>query len=216
VLYQVHGKSTLAKQLVSKAEASGNSAIICSADEYFYNLGGGTYKHDFNKIADAHKFCFKKFMQAIKDDVNLIIVDNTNLSAWEISPYKMYAETHDYDVKITQVNSDPNISFSRQQHGVPEQAHKRMSDSLNKEFIPPWWNKEIKHSKTSDTGEPIFEDDMKKDALIKQLLKIAKTQQAALKKLANLDPPATEEEIKDVERLMTHPDPDSKELFYRR
>lgn len=34
------GKSTLAKQLASKAEASGNSAVICSADEYFYNLGG--------------------------------------------------------------------------------------------------------------------------------------------------------------------------------
>lgn len=201
--------------MANKAETNGFSSIICSADEYFYNLGQGSYKHDPSKIADAHKYCFKKFIDAIKNNVNLIIVDNTNLSAWEISPYKMYAETHDYNVKITQVNVDPNVAFSRQQHGVPDHAHKRMSNSLNKEFIPHWWDKEIKLSKTNNKGEPMFED-LKKDATIKKLLKIAKIQQIALKKLANLDPPATEEEIKDVKRLMTHEDPDSKDLFYRR
>ena len=53
-----------------------------------------------------------------------------------------------------------------------------------------------------------------KNDIINKLLKIAKIQQAALKKLADLDPPATEEEMKDVERLMTHKDPDAKELFH--
>ena len=58
---------------------------------------------------------------------------------------------------INQIKTDPELAFKRQQHGVPLAAHQRMSNSLEKEFIPPWWDKENIHSKTSETGEPLFE-----------------------------------------------------------
>lgn len=45
------GKSTLAKQLVAKAQAEGKKAIICSADDFFYELGQGAYAFDRTKIA---------------------------------------------------------------------------------------------------------------------------------------------------------------------
>lgn len=153
------GKSTLAKHLINQAKASGHSAEICSADEFFYNLGGGTYAFDPTKIADAHKYCFRKFIQAINQEINLIIVDNTNLAAWEISPYKMYAEAHDYDFEINEVVSDPELSFKRQHHGVPEHVHKMMSSGFEKEFIPPWWKKKRMISETDEMGEPLFQDE---------------------------------------------------------
>lgn len=158
------GKSTYAKQLVSQTTAKGLTSIICSADDYFYELGKGSYAFDPSKIADAHKYCFKKFVNAVNSNIDLIIVDNTNLSAWEISPYKSYAEINDYDFAINEVRSDPGEAFKRQQHGVPQQAHERMSKSLDTERVPPWWNKEVITSKTSETGEPIFEKDLTRKA----------------------------------------------------
>jgi tRNA uridine 5-carbamoylmethylation protein Kti12 len=175
------GKSTFAKQLMEKAKSAGQSAELCSADEYFYKLGNGSYAFDPSKISEAHKYCFKKFIQAVNNGVNLIIVDNTNLSAWEISPYKAYAEAHDYDFSINEVASDPLESLKRQQHGVPEAAHKRMSESFEKEFIPPWWNKQRIVSKTDSSGNPVFEEELKEEAKkesskkIDKILKLADT-----------------------------------------
>ena len=151
------GKSIFAKQLVAKAQAENKTAIICSADDFFIELGKGKYQFDPSKIADAHKYCFRKFIKAIQDEINLIIVDNTNLSAWELSPYKTYAEAQDYDFIINEVKASPDLAFKRQEHGVSLAAHQSMAESLEKEFIPPWWEKENIVSKTSETGEPIFE-----------------------------------------------------------
>ncbi len=175
------GKSTLAKQLASKAQAEGKKSVICSADDFFYELGQGAYAFDRTKIAEAHKYCFKKFMKAINDKVDLIIVDNTNLTAWEISPYKTFAEVHDYDFSINEVKAKPEDAFKRQEHGVPDFAHQRMAEGFEKESIPPWWKKETFVSKTSPTGEAMFEQELppeepvlpKKAARIGRILKQA-------------------------------------------
>jgi len=156
------GKSSLAKQLIDKAKSEGKTTAICSADDFFYELGGGTYAFDRTKISDAHKYCFKKFMKAISENIDLIIVDNTNLSAWELSPYKTLAEAHDYSFGINEVVADQGEAFKRQQHGVPEFAHKSMSDSFQKEFIPPWWDKKRMVSKTDEAGNPLFEEEVSK------------------------------------------------------
>lgn len=153
------GKSSLAKQILSKANAEGKTAIICSADDFFYGLGNGTYAFDRTKISDAHKYCFKKFMKAVADDIDLIIIDNTNLSAWEISPYKTYAEVHDYNFSINEVVADQKEAFRRQQHGVPDFAHESMSNSFEKEVIPPWWEKKRILSKTNELGNASFEEE---------------------------------------------------------
>jgi len=152
------GKSTMAKQLISKAQQEGKSGIICSADDYFYELGKGSYAFDRTKIAEAHKYCFKKFMDAVNQGIDLIIVDNTNLSAWEMSPYKQLGETMGYKVGINEVVADQGEAFKRQQHGVPEFAHKSMSEGFNKEFVPPWWDKTRYQSKTDESGQPVFEE----------------------------------------------------------
>lgn len=149
------GKSTFARQLQATAEKEGKSTLICSADDYF--MQNGSYNFNPSKIGEAHKFCFKKFINAVNSGTDLIIVDNTNLSAWELSPYKSYAEANDYGFSINEVVADPSAAFKRQSHGVPEASHKRMSQSFDKEFIPPWWEKKRMVSRTSEQGEPIFE-----------------------------------------------------------
>lgn len=115
-------------------------------------------------------------MKAVAEGTDLIIVDNTNLTAWEIAPYKTYAEVHDYDFAINEVKTNPEDAFKRQQHGVPDFAHKRMAEGFEKESIPPWWKKDTFISKTSPTGDPVFEKDIlepKKASKFDKLLKHA-------------------------------------------
>lgn len=150
------GKSTFAKQLAARVKSEGGTAVICSADDYFYELGGGTYQFDPSKIGDAHKQCFKKFIKAIQDNIDLVIVDNTNLSTWEFSPYKTYAEAMDYTFEIKQVKTNPAESFKRQQHGVPQRSYEFMNDRFNSEWVPPWWDKKEYMSTTTEDGSPDF------------------------------------------------------------
>ena len=155
------GKSTFGKRLADKAKEEGKSVEICSADEFFYNLGGGKYRFEPSKISEAHKYCFKKYMNALNNNVDVVIVDNTNLSAFEISPYKMVAESHDYDFKIHQVNVSPDVAFKRQQHGVSQRGYEAMNDRFKNEFIPPWWEKEEFDSTSDEEGSPDFQPSKK-------------------------------------------------------
>jgi NEDD4-binding protein 2 len=155
------GKSTLAKQLIAKAKSEGKTTLICSADDFFYQLGNGTYAFDRTRISEAHKYCFKKFIKAISDNIDLIIVDNTNLNAWEVSPYKTYAEAHDYTFGINEVVTNQAEAFKRQQHGVPEGAHARIAENFDNSDIPPWWDSKRMVSRTDSSGSPVFEEEQK-------------------------------------------------------
>jgi predicted kinase len=72
------GKSTYAKTIPG--------ATIVSADDYFMK-SDGTYAYNRDLIQKAHEFCFREFLAAAEADKPTIIVDNTNVQAWEISPY---------------------------------------------------------------------------------------------------------------------------------
>ena len=59
---------------------------ICSADDYF-NEAGGTYNFNPRSLPKAHAKCCESFLQAVKDEKKVVIVDNTNSMIWE---YKLY------------------------------------------------------------------------------------------------------------------------------
>lgn len=170
------GKSTLGKQLASEIQKAGNSVEIVSADKFFYELGGGEYKFDPSKIGNAHSSCFRKFIEALQSGVNLIVVDNTNTSGIEISPYKLAADAFDYEVEIRQVESDPEESFKRNLHGVPKPAIDAMHGALQQP-VPPWWEIKKYKSKTSETGDPLFEElqeEVEKTASLLDIFKLTK------------------------------------------
>lgn len=135
------GKSSIAKSL---------GGVICSADDFFVGEDG-VYRFDPSKIADAHRYCFGKFLdlcEIVHDNetyqpgswIQSIIVDNTNVELWEISPYLTLAKHFGHDVRIIRADCDPNVAAERNLHGVPKAAIMSMHSRMAK--ILPFWPKE--------------------------------------------------------------------------
>jgi tRNA uridine 5-carbamoylmethylation protein Kti12 len=127
------GKSTVARQLA----ANEPGAIIVSADDYFETPEG--YKWAADKLNAAHGQCFRLFMAAIQADAPLIVVDNTNQTALEISPYMLAAQAYGYESAIVDVRCDPKVAAVRATHGVPESVIEQMASRMEQERLAPWW-----------------------------------------------------------------------------
>lgn len=124
------------------------SVCVVSADTYHYvpqlpNADGTLvppkYEYKAENGHKAHLHCFVDFMQALKEGWEIIIVDNTNISAWEIAPYYRLAEVHGIEVEIILMNCPTLLSIGRNIHNVPEETIKKMAYRLENESLPPWW-----------------------------------------------------------------------------
>lgn len=108
------GKSTAAARLLGE---SAKVAVVASADHYFETRDG--YKFDFRKLGEAHAACFRSFVDSLRRMVPVVIVDNTNTTAMEISPYMLGAAAFGYDAEILSVRCNPEVAAARNLHGVP-------------------------------------------------------------------------------------------------
>lgn len=122
------GKSFQALKLAKR----GNMFIV-SADFYFLDK-----PFDPTLLSRAHGECFKRAIDWVSKGWD-IVVDNTNLSAWEISPYSLLAQSLDTPFEIHRVECDPEVAFARQTHGVPRNSFDRMVQQFNKRDYLPWW-----------------------------------------------------------------------------
>lgn len=133
------GKSAIAKAaenaLQEAVKESCFDVKIFSADDYFLSTEG-VYEFDPKRIAQAHESCFRRFLDFIRmtddmDDVGrLAIVDNTNISAWEIAPYVLASTSYGFACEIRTVNMDVETAIKRCVHGTPEKEIRRMSSEL--------------------------------------------------------------------------------------
>ena len=115
------GKSTKAKELVAKEPDS----IIHSTDDYFGI--GNEYKFDPSKLGMYHQLNYTSFVSSLSRGVKLVVVDNTNLSAWEYQRYAESAKNCGYTVQIVNMPIlPPEILAERNVHGVPLDSIKRM------------------------------------------------------------------------------------------
>lgn len=73
----------------------------------------------------------------------VLVVDNTNLTAHEISPYYRLAQLFGWDVKIVRVHCDFETAAKRNTHGVPHDRIWQMYQTLHSERLPPYWKEEI-------------------------------------------------------------------------
>jgi hypothetical protein len=123
---------------------------IVSADKYMVNEDGD-YRFDVGRISECHERCFATFAMCLHSPIELgveaIIVDNTNTTLWEVSPYVLAAGAAAYNraslpfrcnVIVAQVNSLAGDAFSRNVHGVPMLQIDRMSRRF--ELPMPYWN----------------------------------------------------------------------------
>lgn len=110
------GKSTLAKQL------AGEKGVSYSTDDFFMNAG--KYQFDPNLLPSAHNWNFSRSVKAIDEGISPIVIDNTNVQAWEAKRYVKYAIDHGYKVEVREPDTpwkfDAKELAKRNKHGVTQ------------------------------------------------------------------------------------------------
>ena len=131
------GKSTFAREVATEALRSGliKGVGIFSTDDYF--MEDGEYLFDGAKIAEAHKWNKRRVSTACDAHVDLVVVDNTNTTAWEMSDYEDYANDSQYDIihvtmgeeELQSDNLDTYIDQCdmRNTHNVPREVIAKMA-----------------------------------------------------------------------------------------
>ncbi len=132
------GKSTHARRLAQEAVDADLRAEIVSADIFFER--DGAYRFDPAQIGEAHASCLRAFMDHAECcGLALIVVDNTNTTAWECSPYVAVGLARGYDVEIVTISASVEVCLERQTHGVPPHVLREMARTLREERLPPFW-----------------------------------------------------------------------------
>lgn len=143
------GKSTYAKKLVAELMRGNrpeyvaeSGAIILSTDDFFLDKGG-EYRFDGSKLGIAHAGNMRKFIDACRNEFEVVICDNTNTSIAELAPYVAVADAFGYEVEIHFVKCDPAVAAARNTHGVPVHAVEAMARRIENSArdIPPWWTR---------------------------------------------------------------------------
>lgn len=143
------GKDWWAQQLMAnKPPAEVHYMEVFSADAYFQN--GSRYEFKPELLANAHSWCFSRFMREVGyaglAANRTLIVNNTNIHAWECAPYMMAAQAYGWDCKIVTVFCPPRIAYERGVHGVPYGTVARMEGALYAEHdkgnFPKHWKME--------------------------------------------------------------------------
>lgn len=117
------GKSFLAKQL------AGKTGQIFTADDFFIDEQGN-YNWDADKIGYAHQWNHDRTKAAINKGISPVILDNTNVSKFELrnlKPLIEYALSKEYETEI----KEPNTSWAFN----PEELAKRNTHGLSQEQI---------------------------------------------------------------------------------
>jgi predicted kinase len=116
-------------------------ALICSADHGM--LVDGQYAFAPKKLSAAHGACFRKAVEALQAGEELIVVDNTNLTAVEISPYMAAAQAYGVEAKVVTLRIDPAIAGPRNQHGIPHSVVVNLARRLDETPLEPRWRSEV-------------------------------------------------------------------------
>ncbi|NWW72639.1 N4BP2 protein, partial [Climacteris rufus] len=118
------GKSYLARNLLE----DNPGGIILSTDDYFYKHG--QYHYDPDCLGEAHDWNRKRAKEAFEMRISPIIIDNTNIQAWEMKPYVTLAQQFKYNVMFREPDTwwkfKPKELERRNIHGVSKEKIKRM------------------------------------------------------------------------------------------
>nr|XP_009924329.1 PREDICTED: NEDD4-binding protein 2-like 1 [Haliaeetus albicilla] len=106
------------------------SAVVLSTDDFFIENGVYMFEPDF--LEDAHKWNQKRARKAMKNGKSPIIIDNTNIHAWEMKPYVLMARENGYEVIFQEPDTPWKFNVQeltrRNIHHVPRQKIQRMKE----------------------------------------------------------------------------------------
>ncbi|XP_013373553.1 PREDICTED: NEDD4-binding protein 2 isoform X2 [Chinchilla lanigera] len=118
------GKSFLARTL----QEDNPNGIILSTDDYFYI--NGQYQFDVKYLREAHEWNHNRAKEAFEKKISPIIIDNTNLQAWEMKPYVALSQKHKYKVLFREPDTwwkfKPKELARRNIHGISKEKITRM------------------------------------------------------------------------------------------
>ncbi|XP_004579198.2 NEDD4-binding protein 2 isoform X1 [Ochotona princeps] len=118
------GKSYLARTL----QEDNPNGVILSTDDYFYI--NGQYQFDVKYLGEAHEWNQNRAKEAFEKKVSPVIIDNTNLQAWEMKPYVALCQKHKYKVLFREPDTwwkfKPKELARRNIHGVSKEKITRM------------------------------------------------------------------------------------------
>ena len=121
------GKGYCVEHILS---AEREPVAVCSADA-LRTTTDGRYMFDAASNSRIHSECFGIFVQALREGVPVVIVDNTNIHLWEFSNYVSVARLAGYDVEVVEVMPETvegmRLCAMRNVHGVPAEAVARMA-----------------------------------------------------------------------------------------
>ncbi|XP_004680251.2 PREDICTED: NEDD4-binding protein 2-like 2 [Condylura cristata] len=120
------GKTTLSRILLGQSP----DGIVFSTDDYFHHQDG--YRYNVNQLGDAHDWNQNRAKQAINQGRSPVIIDNTNIQAWEMKPYVEMAIEKGYKVEFHEPETwwkfDPEELEKRNTHGVSRKKIAQMLD----------------------------------------------------------------------------------------
>lgn len=138
------GKSSYARALVKCSPEA--SAFHIEADA-FYRDAKGKYKFTVARVPEVRLKCFHLFLQALHGEYDLIIYDNVNLDAAELSPFYLMAQLYaresqlEYSVAVHRIEYPIEKCWERQTHGVPRDVFEIMTKWFKSRghcVLPEW------------------------------------------------------------------------------
>ncbi|XP_017134828.1 NEDD4-binding protein 2 [Drosophila miranda] len=135
------GKSTLAESVIRQSgllEQNDMLDFVFSTDDYFNRPRG--YKFDKTLLTTAHNWNKERVQKKASLGWSPIIVDNTNITVWEMQPYVKIAVQYGYLVELLEPQTDWSKSASKLAqkniHKVPRENIQRMLERYEKTSVP--------------------------------------------------------------------------------
>lgn len=133
------GKSTLARKFQSEFSRQKLRIALHSADDFF--MKNGQYCWDPKKLSLAHSNCRERVRRSMENELDRILVDNTNMKIIEMVPYAKLALEFKYFIRIEEVALPKGfqnwhamipILEERNAHNVNEDILKRQIGNFEK------------------------------------------------------------------------------------
>ena len=133
------GKTTMTNCIIKGLLKETINYSIHSTDNYF--MVGNKYVFDLEKLNFYHQQNLFEFEKSLKNNINVVVCDNTNIAPWQSEPYTSLAKEYGYQVLC--ITLDPRELekhvLSQQvtpqkpdAHEVSEEILKRMIDEYYK------------------------------------------------------------------------------------
>lgn len=120
------GKSTLVNAITETYDCQ--NPIVCSADHYFIDKFG-IYRFDQSRLKDAHESSQSLMKMSCNEGKKMIIIDNTNIQAWEMRAYFSNVSKAPFTYRLVIV--EPQTPWKLD----PEQLSIRNTHSVSQEVL---------------------------------------------------------------------------------